>query len=121
MCFNTNNTLLVDINHIAPATAQASSNIVRCTLAATAVAVLQKMIEVINVGWAFTLLGTLCSLSAMLYLIDRQYGMSWRVAHSQKTVARQVEVLADGGVTGRDTELIELNEKQKDSIRSGKS
>ncbi|KAI8721663.1 MFS domain-containing protein [Fusarium sp. LHS14.1] len=43
-CFNINNTLLVDINQDAPATAQASSNIARCILSAALVAALESMI-----------------------------------------------------------------------------
>lgn len=37
MCFNINDTLLIDINHATPATAQASTDSIRCALAATAV------------------------------------------------------------------------------------
>lgn len=81
MCFNINNTLLIDINHTTPATAQASSNIIRCALAAVAVAVFQDIINAIGEGWTFTLLGALCSVSAALYWVDREKGMVWRTAN----------------------------------------
>ena len=39
MCFNINDTLLIDINHPTPATAQAPTDSIPCALAATAVVV----------------------------------------------------------------------------------
>lgn len=72
------NTLLVDKNHRNPAAAQASSNIVRCTLAAIAVSLLQNMIDAMGIGWTFTLLGGLCLVATMLFFIDYHKGTSWR-------------------------------------------
>ncbi|TIA08965.1 MFS general substrate transporter [Aureobasidium pullulans] len=74
-----NNTLVIDINHEAPATAQAAFNIVRCTLAAIAVAFFQDGIDSIGVGWTFTILSSFCWLSAALYTVQRKYGMHWRL------------------------------------------
>ncbi|KAE8443092.1 hypothetical protein EG329_002336 [Mollisiaceae sp. DMI_Dod_QoI] len=78
-CFNATNTLRVDINPRAPAAAQASSNFVRCTLAAIAVAFLQKMIDRIGVGPTFSFFGCLYSLSGVLFVIERKWGMKWRL------------------------------------------
>ncbi|KAL9633774.1 MAG: hypothetical protein Q9204_003257 [Flavoplaca sp. TL-2023a] len=78
MCFNINNTLLMDINFRTPATAQAASNIIRCALAAIAVAVLEAVIGQIGIGWTFTLLGFGVLGSGLLYWVDRQWGMKWR-------------------------------------------
>lgn len=78
MCFNVNNTLLIDINHRTPATAQASSNIIRCALAAIAVAVLDDVIKQIGIGWTFTMLGFGVVGSGILYWVERQWGMGWR-------------------------------------------
>lgn len=74
-----NNTLLVDINQQAPAAAQASSNIIRCALSALAVAVLQDIINGIEVGWTFTLLGLFMLVPIGLYLVIRKKGMAWRL------------------------------------------
>jgi hypothetical protein len=49
-------------------------------LAAIAVAFLQDMIDHMGVGWTFTLLGSLCSLSGTLFFVERQKGMKWRLA-----------------------------------------
>jgi hypothetical protein len=76
--YKVNNTLLVDINRHSPAAAQASSNIVRCTLSAIMVAFLQDLFDHVGVGWAFTFLGLMCSVSAALYCLLYLFGMKWR-------------------------------------------
>ncbi|KAI9888889.1 MAG: hypothetical protein M1814_006178 [Vezdaea aestivalis] len=76
--FSIYNTLLVDKNHRCPATAQASSNIVRCALAAVVVAFLQRMFEALGIGWTFTLMSGLCLACVGLFLIDYHKGMTWR-------------------------------------------
>ncbi|KIW61184.1 hypothetical protein PV05_01340 [Exophiala xenobiotica] len=77
-CFNIYNTLLVDINHRKPAAAQASNNLVRCTLAALMVALLQPMIDHIGVGWTFTIMGAMCLISTLLFVVEYCSGMAWR-------------------------------------------
>ena len=72
------NTLLVDKNHRSPAAAQASSNIIRCALAAIMVAFQQKLFDNIGIGWTFTLMGSLCIVLAALFAVDYFRGMEWR-------------------------------------------
>lgn len=72
------NTLLVDKNHRTSAAAQAAGNLVRCVLAAVAVSFLQGMIDAIDIGWTFTLMGGLCLIAVGLFLIDHHRGTSWR-------------------------------------------
>ncbi|KAF2802420.1 major facilitator superfamily transporter [Mytilinidion resinicola] len=88
-CFNYNNTLLVDINHEAPATAQASFNLVRCIMAALATGVIQYMIDGIGFGWSFTIFGGSAAISALLYFVEMKRGMRWRVGN-RKEDAEQV-------------------------------
>ncbi|KAH7370028.1 major facilitator superfamily domain-containing protein [Rhexocercosporidium sp. MPI-PUGE-AT-0058] len=78
-CFNTTNILPVDINPDVPETAQASSKLIRWTMAAISVAFLQHMIERIGVGWTFTFFGCLCSFSGVLFVVERELGMKWRL------------------------------------------
>lgn len=73
------NTLLIDINQKAPATAQAANNVIRCSIAAGAVAGLQPLTDSVGVGWTFTFFGSLCLVSAGLYFLERRYGMTWRL------------------------------------------
>ena len=82
------NTLLVEKNYRTPAAAQASSNIVRCALAAIAITYLQDMINTVGIGWTFTFMGGLCSVAAGLFCVDYCRGTAWRqksMASSQGT------------------------------------
>ncbi|KAL8860442.1 MAG: hypothetical protein Q9178_003101 [Gyalolechia marmorata] len=77
------NTLLVDKNYRTPAAAQASSNIVRCSLAAIAVSFLQDLIAATGIGGTFTFLSGLCLVATGLFGVDYVKGTSWR----QKTIS----------------------------------
>jgi len=81
-----NNTLLVDINPDVPATAQASSNVVRCIFSATFVAVLQQIIDGIGFGWAFTIMSSLCLMAGGFYFVELRYGQRWRLARHGMTI-----------------------------------
>lgn len=72
------NTLLVDKNYRTPAAAQASSNIVRCALAAITISFLQGMINAIGIGWTFTFMGGLCVVAVALFGVDYRWGTAWR-------------------------------------------
>ena len=78
--FNMCGTLLTDINHQHPATAQASSNIVRCALSAAGLAVLQVLIDHIGVGWTFTVFAVLCLRTTLIIRILVRWGLQWRLA-----------------------------------------
>ncbi|KEY74435.1 hypothetical protein S7711_04473 [Stachybotrys chartarum IBT 7711] len=78
MDFSIYNTLLVDKNHHAPAAAQASSNLVRCSMAAITMAFLQDLLVAIGIGWTFTFMAGLCLLAMALFLVDYQWGAAWR-------------------------------------------
>ena len=71
-------TLLTDLNPTRSSTAAASANIVRCALAATALAVLQLMIDRLGVGWTFTFFGLISALCGPLMLLQMKQGQSWR-------------------------------------------
>ena len=79
-CFYTAyNTLLVDIFPESPSTAAAAASIVRCAMAAAAVAILQPLLDAAGRGWYFTILGIWsggCGVIAV-WLI-RTKGMDWR-------------------------------------------
>lgn len=86
--FSIYNTLLVDKNHRTPAAAQASSNIVRCTMAAVAVSFLQDMLDAMGIGWTFTFMGGLCLVAIGLFLVDCHRGTSLR-QRSTATLSQQ--------------------------------
>ena len=72
------NTLLVDKNYRTPAAAQASSNIVRCALAAITISFLQSMIDAMGVGGTFTFMGGLCLVAVGCFGVDYCWGTAWR-------------------------------------------
>ncbi|KAK4978081.1 hypothetical protein LTR42_002458 [Elasticomyces elasticus] len=80
-CFYTMySTLLVDTFPEKPSTAAAAASMVRCTMAATSVAIMQPLLEAMGYGWYFTVLGLwsgICGSSAILLM--RTKGMQWRV------------------------------------------
>ena len=71
-------TLLTDLNPSNPATAQASSNIIRCASSGSGLAALQVMISHMGPGWTFTLFSGLCLLTGPLIYLEVQYGLKWR-------------------------------------------
>ena len=79
-CFYTAyNTLLVDIFPESPSTAAAAASIVRCTMAAAGVAVLQPLLSATGRGWYFTALGLWSgSFGVVAVWLIRRKGMVWR-------------------------------------------
>jgi hypothetical protein len=73
-------TLLVDLHPISPASAQAALNIVRCSLSAGGLAVLQVIIDSVGVGWCFTIFAGLCFGMLLPVWVVHRYGSVWRKA-----------------------------------------
>ncbi|KAI1339151.1 multidrug resistance protein [Xylariaceae sp. FL0016] len=76
--FSSFNVLLVDINHRSPASANASTSIVRSAFSAIAVAYVEDMFHEVGVGWSFTIFGGLCLLSLGLLTVEYSLGFKWR-------------------------------------------
>ncbi|KAF2257910.1 MFS general substrate transporter [Lojkania enalia] len=72
-------TLIVDIFPRKSGTAAASNNIMRCTLSAIAVALLQPLQNSLGKGWMFTLIGLIDGLSGIsaVWLLQSN-GLKWR-------------------------------------------
>ncbi|OHE99784.1 hypothetical protein CORC01_04920 [Colletotrichum orchidophilum] len=83
------NVLLVDKNHRTPAAATASSNIVRCALAAITVSFLQRLIDSLGIGWTFTFMSGLCVISTGLFLVDYYRGTVWRQQALGLTISQE--------------------------------
>jgi hypothetical protein len=82
--FNVCNTLIVDVNDEAPATASASVSITRCLMAAGGVAVVEAMLKEIGPGWTFTVMGGMCWATIPILLIVRRKGWDWRKRKADK-------------------------------------
>ncbi|KAH6958522.1 major facilitator superfamily domain-containing protein [Fusarium avenaceum] len=82
--FSVLNTLIVDLNPNAPATATAANNLVRCMFGAAATAAIDHMIEGMGRGWCFTFLALLnLAMIPLLRLVDKR-GMHWRAAKAKR-------------------------------------
>ncbi|KAK2599452.1 hypothetical protein N8I77_011206 [Diaporthe amygdali] len=91
-------TLLTDLNPTRSSTASASANIVRCAFAATALAVLELMIDRLGIGWTFTFFALCGALCGPLMLLQMKRGQCWRrrrgkqssqphLSHAQETAS----------------------------------
>ena len=76
--FNVCNTLIVDLHPDSPATASASVSIVRCSVAAIGVSILQFILDGLGPGWTFTLFGALGGATAPMLWAEWHSGMAWR-------------------------------------------
>ena len=76
--FNVCGTLAVDLNPLRPSTVSAGSNLVRCTLSAAGLAVLQVMIDRLGIGLCFTVFAAVGATTVPLLLVERRWGPTWR-------------------------------------------
>ncbi|KAM0232112.1 hypothetical protein ACHAP5_010846 [Fusarium lateritium] len=82
--FSVLNTLIVDLNPNAPATATAANNLVRCMFGAAATAAIDHMIAGMGRGWCFTFLALLnLAMIPLLRIVDKR-GMHWRAAKAKR-------------------------------------
>lgn len=77
--YNACGTLVVDLHPLSPATAQASLNLARCTLAAASLAGLQPLMDAVGSGWCFTIIALVTGGTATVcVIIARLWGECWR-------------------------------------------
>lgn len=69
---------MIDLHPSNPATASASVNIVRGTVAVVGVSVLQLLLDRLGVGWTFSLLAALCATTLPVLWVEWRWGMGWR-------------------------------------------
>ncbi|KAI4253610.1 MAG: hypothetical protein L6R42_007518, partial [Xanthoria sp. 1 TBL-2021] len=89
--FNICNTLIVDLHPDRPATASASVSIVRCSVAAIGVSVLQFILDSLGPGWTFTLFGALGAATAPMLWFEWERGMRWRTDRLERKETVQDE------------------------------
>ena len=82
--FNICGTLLVDLHPECPSAASALLNLIRCSLSASGLAVLQIMIDRIVFGWCFTIFSALAATTVPLLLAENKMGMEWRMARNAR-------------------------------------
>ncbi|RFU23948.1 hypothetical protein B7463_g12393, partial [Scytalidium lignicola] len=103
-CSTILNTLLMDLNQDSASTSQACCNIIRCSLAAAALACLDPLVNVVGVGFCFTIIGGITSICIPVLLLERTRGWGWRLERERLRIAA---VEPDSGVE-RFRERLEL-------------
>lgn len=78
VCFTTLNTLLMDLDPVRAATAQAVSNLYRCLFAAGALAILEVLLERIGPGATFSIIAAITASCSAICLVERSRGLHWR-------------------------------------------
>ena len=79
-------TLLVDVFPESPSTAAAAASVMRCSLAASGVAALQPLLNVLGIGWYFTALALVSSIFGFVVVFAIQtHGRKWRSERRAKT------------------------------------
>ncbi|KAL8348222.1 hypothetical protein RB598_001506 [Gaeumannomyces tritici] len=76
--FSLFNTLLVDGYPDAPATAIAANNLIRCSVGAVVMSLIEKMLSALGRGWCFTFLSLFCAAFSPSLLALLRWGPGWR-------------------------------------------
>ncbi len=92
LVFNLCGTLLVDIHPSQPATAQASLNLIRCSMSAAGLAALQPLIDKVGVGWCYTVFAAVLAVGCLpLCWGIWRWGMRFRVSRMGSEAEREKE------------------------------
>ncbi|KAH6710702.1 major facilitator superfamily domain-containing protein [Leptodontidium sp. MPI-SDFR-AT-0119] len=75
---NTTMTLMIDILPSHGSSITACTNLIRCSLAAVLVSVIDRMTNVMGYGWAYILLGGICLALLPLMLFEIKFGPKYR-------------------------------------------
>lgn len=83
---NTTMTLNIDILQSRSSGATACTNLVRCSLAAIMISVIDRMTNAWGDGWTYTFWGGICMLLLPLMFLEMRMGPQWRKAREAKEV-----------------------------------
>jgi MFS family permease len=75
---NTTMTLNIDILQTRSSGATACTNLVRCSLAAILVSIIERMTMAMGLGWTYTFWGGICTLLLPLMFLEMKMGPVWR-------------------------------------------
>lgn len=76
---NATMTLMIDLIKQQSSGVIACTNLVRCSLAAILVSLIDKATQAIGYGWTYTILGGLCSLLLVCIYVEIRKGPKWRI------------------------------------------
>ncbi|KAF8481438.1 major facilitator superfamily domain-containing protein [Gautieria morchelliformis] len=82
---NTTQTLLMDLFHTQGSSITAANNLVRCSMGAVLVSIIDFILTALRPGWTYTLLGLICVAVLPLNWAVIRYGPRWRARRKQET------------------------------------
>lgn len=85
--FSFNSALVIDLYPGASASATAVNNLMRCSVGAVGVAVIQLIIDAIGAGFSFLLLALITAALSPLLVLEWFYGEGWRRARTERLAA----------------------------------
>lgn len=89
--FSVNSALVIDLYPGKSASAMAVNNLMRCSVGAAGVAVVEPMIEALTPKYTFLLLAGITALFSPLLLVELKYGASWRLARAERLKKRAAQ------------------------------
>jgi hypothetical protein len=82
--FSSNSALIIDLYPGASASATAVNNLMRCSVGAAGVAVVQVMIDALSAGMTFLVLAILVAAFAPLLYVESNWGPVWRQQRTER-------------------------------------
>ncbi|KAK0735259.1 major facilitator superfamily domain-containing protein [Lasiosphaeria miniovina] len=89
--FTQNSALMVDLYPGAGASATAVNNLIRCSIGALGVAVVQLIIDALGTGLAFLVLAAISAAMSPLLWLQWTHGEEWRKARMKRLASREAE------------------------------
>lgn len=86
---NITQTLVVDLAPGQSASVTACNNLVRCSLGAALVSVIDLILNALGAGWTYVLLAGICLLFSPIMVIMYHYGPRWRARRRARRQARE--------------------------------
>jgi MFS family permease len=104
--FSLNSALVIDLYPGASASATAVNNLIRCTVGAIGVAVIELVIDKLGAGPTFLMFALLTAALSPLLLLEWFYGEGWRTARTERLAAeaawrKELEVEKAGGTASK--------------------
>jgi len=86
---NGTQTLLVDLTPGSSSSVTACNNLVRCSLGAALVSIVDIIINALGIGWTYTLFGCICILCLPMTWLELRMGPVWRARRRERRKAKE--------------------------------
>ncbi|KAH7062548.1 major facilitator superfamily domain-containing protein [Macrophomina phaseolina] len=87
--FSINSALTIDLYPGASASATAVNNLIRCSIGAVGVAIVEPLLQVLDPQWTFIMLSGIALVASPLLFIEMRWGQRWRQEREARLARRQ--------------------------------